>query len=35
MFDWLDTLGLNDVNSVDDGEMLAIRLDIIVWDTEM
>ena len=35
LFDWLDTLGLNDVNSVDDGEILAIRLDIIVWDTEM
>ena len=32
LFDSLDTLGLNDEDSVDDGEIPWRRLDIIVWD---
>ena len=32
LFDWLDTLGLNNADSVDDGEILWRRLDIICWD---
>lgn len=31
MFDWLDTVGLNDVDSVDDGDILWLRFDMIVW----
>ena len=29
---WLHTLGLNDVDSVDEGEIVWRRLDIIIWD---
>ena len=28
--EWLDKLGLNDVNSVDDGDILWIRFDLIL-----
>ena len=28
---WLDTLGLNDVDSGDDGDILWLRVDVIVW----
>jgi len=29
--EWLDTLGLNDVDSVDDGDILWLRVDMTVW----
>ena len=29
--DWLDTLDLNDVESVDDSDILWPRIDMIVW----
>jgi len=29
--DWLDTLGLNDVDCVDDGTILWMRVDVIMW----
>ena len=32
LFELLDTLGLNDADSVDVVEILWRRLDIIVWD---
>ena len=32
LLSWLDTLGLNDADSVDDDEILWRRLDIICWD---
>ena len=32
LLSWLDTLGLNDADSVDDGEILWRRLDIVCWD---
>ena len=30
--DWLDTLGLNDVDSFNDGDILWLRIDMIGWD---
>lgn len=35
MSDWLETLGLNDVDSVDDGDILLVIFDMIVWDARM
>jgi len=29
--DWLDTLGLDDVDSVDDGDIPWPRVDMIIW----
>ena len=34
LIDWLDTLGLNNMDSADDGKNLWRRLDLIVWDAE-
>ena len=34
LFDWLDTLGLNNMDSADDGKNLWRRLDLMVWDAE-
>ena len=29
--DWPDTLGLNDVVSVDDGDIPRVKVDLIMW----
>ena len=34
LFDWLDTLGLNNMDSADDGKNFWRRLDLMVWDAE-
>ena len=30
--DWLDTLGPYDMNTVDDGDIVRVRVDMIFWD---
>ena len=34
MSDWLDTLGLSDVDSVDESDKISARVDMTMWDAE-